>query len=315
MKRIVLIIWVLVLAVGTGQDVQAKSSEHTATAFAPIEYGARPIAMGGAYVALSNDATGVMWNPAGLGYMALDDRQISAMYANLFGIDNLHNSFICFAQPDKGFGAAGLALTNTSATFEASDENSEDKAYTETMISYTFARRVGRVTSIGLTLKGLIIRSDFDYGVGANERTGNAGGGGFDVGVIFRPFADVAFGFSMRDAYTKLNWDRGGSEKLPIQFRTGIAAMPVSTPGLIVALDLAGDEDTYAYDLALGGEYTVREVLALRAGISRILPEEESRTVPSFGVGILFYSIQFNFAYSDDGELGSTTRFDLKIKF
>ncbi len=306
-------IFVLCLSIMASLPAWVGAQDITSTAFAPIEYGARALGMGGAYSAVANDAVGIMYNPAGLGYMT--KRHLSAQYAQLFNIDNLHNSFVAYAQPDKGFGAAGLALTNTSATFEASDENSEDKAYTETMISYTFARRVGRVTSIGLTLKGLIIRSDFDYGVGANERTGNAGGGGFDVGVIFRPFADVAFGFSMRDAYTKLNWDRGGSEKLPIQFRTGIAAMPVSTPGLIVALDLAGDEDTYAYDLALGGEYTVREVLALRAGISRILPEEESRTVPSFGVGILFYSIQFNFAYSDDGELGSTTRFDLKIKF
>lgn len=291
----------------------AKSPEITSTVFAPIEYGARAIGMGGAYTALANDATGVMWNPAGLGYMS--KRQMSAMYGNLYGINNLHNSFISYAQPDKGLGAAGLTLTNTTLTVEAPDDTEADKQWSETMLSYTFAKRVGNLTSLGVTLKGLIVRSDYDYVGVDGDVKGDAGGFGFDVGVVFRPFADAAFGFSMRDAYSQVKFDGGKEDKLPIQFRVGLATMPVTVPGLVAAIDLAGDEDTPAYDLALGGEYTIREVVALRAGLNRILPSDESRTNLSFGLGVLFYSLQFNFSYTDDTELGSTNRFDLNITF
>jgi len=40
--------------------------------------GARPLAMGGAFVAAANDATAAYWNPAGLGLV--DDVQITTMH-------------------------------------------------------------------------------------------------------------------------------------------------------------------------------------------------------------------------------------------
>jgi len=306
MKKIIFAIIVSYCLSWSGTQAWSGSLNSVATAFAPIESSARATAMGGAYTALSNDANGVLWNPAGLAYMS--HRQISAMYANLYGIDNLSNSFVSYAQPDRGSGAAGLVFTNTSV-----DLGDDEERYSETMLGYTYAKRIGRIASMGLTLKGLLVRSDIKNS--ETDKKGDAGGGGFDVGVIVRPFTDLAFGFSVRDAYSKIKWEGGADDKLPMQFRLGLAATPVSVPGLAAVCDLAGDEDTPVYDLAIGGEYTIRNILSLRAGLSRVLPDKESRTIPSFGLGVLFYSIQFNYAYTDDGNIGSTSRFDLKILF
>ena len=297
MKKII-ITSIFILLISSG-SVFAKDSAVRSTVFAPIKYGARALGMGGAYTALSDDASGVMWNPAGIGYMR--DRQLSAMYANLYGINKLNNSFISFAQPDKGMGAGSIFMTNTTLVYGV-DENQ----YSETMIGYTYAKRMGRLTSLGFTLKGLMVRSDADLG--------DAGGFGFDVGVTFRPFADAAFGLAIKDAYSDVKWDGNKREKLPMQFRTGIAAMPVSVPGLVTTVDLAGDEDAVIYDLALGAEYTVLRVAALRAGFCHIFPDE-SRNLLSFGFGVLFYSLQLNYAYTNDDTLDSTHRFDLNIKF
>ncbi len=306
MKKLCLILSLSALLVPMG----AWAQDFISTAFAPIEYGARAIGMGGAFGAVSDEPVGVMYNPAGLGYMT--KRQASAQYADLFGL-GVHNSFVAYGQPDRGSGAAGITLTNMSLTIKPSKsaDVQEDKTYSETLISYTFAKRMGRITSIGATLKGMMVRSDFkDVDAGLN---GNAGGGGFDVGVVIRPFADVAFGFSARDAYTNLRWDGGKTQKLPIQFRWSLAAMPVAVPGLVAGVDISGDDDVPAYKFAMGGEYTIREIVSLRAGLTRILPDEESRNIPSFGFGVLFYSIQFNFAYRDDSVLGSTSYFDVKL--
>ena len=41
----------------------------TAAPFLKIEYGARPVGMGGSFVALANDASGIYYNPAGIAEM------------------------------------------------------------------------------------------------------------------------------------------------------------------------------------------------------------------------------------------------------
>ena len=45
---------------------QAQPVSDIPAAFADIGYGARPMGMGGAFLAIADDANAVMWNPAGL---------------------------------------------------------------------------------------------------------------------------------------------------------------------------------------------------------------------------------------------------------
>ncbi|RME00372.1 MAG: hypothetical protein D6814_03640 [Calditrichaeota bacterium] len=54
-----------------------------AASFLDIGVGARPLGLGGAYIALSREVTAFHWNPAGLGF--LEHPQIAFMYAPQFG--------------------------------------------------------------------------------------------------------------------------------------------------------------------------------------------------------------------------------------
>src|SRR6185369_3666606 len=63
--------------------------------------GARPTALGGAYIALADDAEAILWNPAGL--TALRDVQVTASHLSYFG--DVNDEFLAFAQPIYSLGA------------------------------------------------------------------------------------------------------------------------------------------------------------------------------------------------------------------
>ena len=54
-------------------------------AFSDIGLGARPMGMGGSFVALANDANSVFWNPAGLSQVHWFE--FSSMYLNHYGLE------------------------------------------------------------------------------------------------------------------------------------------------------------------------------------------------------------------------------------
>ena len=66
--------------------------------------GGRALGMGGANVALSNDASGVFWNPATL--TALSDRSLSLMYLPLS--EGTNYSFAAFGLPTVDYGSFSL---------------------------------------------------------------------------------------------------------------------------------------------------------------------------------------------------------------
>ncbi len=85
--------------------------------------GARPTGMGGAYTALSNDADGIFWNPAGI--VRASRMQATFMYAQPFmGLEfyagesktNLGMNYGSFIYPLGKYGTMGFGLTNVYVT-------------------------------------------------------------------------------------------------------------------------------------------------------------------------------------------------------
>ena len=86
------------------------ASSEVFGAFQDIGTGARPLGMGGAFVAIADDANTVLYNMAGL--TQLESSEFTAMYAALFqGMqeDNIGNSFVSYAMPAGKFGTFGLS--------------------------------------------------------------------------------------------------------------------------------------------------------------------------------------------------------------
>ena len=81
------------------------ASAGKAGAFLRVGVGARPLGMGGAFTAISNDVYGSYWNPAGLGQ--LNSVQLMGMYS-LLTLDRTLN-YAATAFPVKGMGTIGLS--------------------------------------------------------------------------------------------------------------------------------------------------------------------------------------------------------------
>src|SRR4051812_23358541 len=74
--------------------------------FNQVGVGTRPMGMGGAFVAVADDANAAFENPAGMAFFDKDARYASFTHANLFSLGQLSRDYLAFAQADtSGFGA------------------------------------------------------------------------------------------------------------------------------------------------------------------------------------------------------------------
>ncbi|MFQ6618178.1 MAG: PorV/PorQ family protein, partial [Fidelibacterota bacterium] len=78
----------------------------TGAQFLKIGVGSRAVGMGGAFVALANDASAVYWNSAGLSQLRM--REVIAVHVDGF-MDSYYN-FMGFAIPLGGYGTVGISV-------------------------------------------------------------------------------------------------------------------------------------------------------------------------------------------------------------
>ena len=111
MKKLIWFYINLLLMVSVVWGQTAKNITNVATTSAPflsIEVGARAIAMGGAFVATSDDATSLYWNPAGIGL--LDQNEVSFHHTEWLAETNFDYAGIVIP---LGFsGTVGLSFTS-----------------------------------------------------------------------------------------------------------------------------------------------------------------------------------------------------------
>lgn len=106
--------------------------------------GTRPLGMGGAFVALADEPSAVMWNPAGLAQ--IKQTEIVADYAALYtglGEDRLGRAYISYTLPLRGGSALGINYIRL-----------QSPLYRENTIALSYSRRL-RFLYLGLNAKGL----------------------------------------------------------------------------------------------------------------------------------------------------------------
>lgn len=312
MNRIIFL-WCL-LWVGT-KLLLAGSLHNPGSAFLKIGLGARPVGMGGAYVAVADNADAIFWNPAGLSQ--IDDLHFSFTHVHWF--QQIQYEALNGAQAlsnQLSFGL-GLQFLHTSGIERRFTEN--DIEPVNTFSSGQFAAKIalaGRLPAgFGWGVSGNLIQQQIDYQ--------NAVGGGMDVGLLSN-FANSGFraGVVVQNLGSKLKFVAEEFE-LPLTMRIGASKSIVDQKFLI-----SGQASFLRYFLPryqVGSEvcFDVGHQLNPVAFLFRVgyrwQQEEKVQSGYSAGLGIKFpygnLTCYLDYAYQPFGFLGETHQFSLNMRF
>lgn len=149
------------------------------TAGSHIPLSARPAALANSYMAVSDDAYGVLYNPAGMSW--IEGREASLQYQYRFGmLNNLAATYVNKATREIGFGQAFL--------YNGDTEGLLTEVYFTSALSYKFNRflPVLNPLSVGASVRLKSLSTPEKDSATAAQKTF---GGGVDVGVLGR-FSD-----------------------------------------------------------------------------------------------------------------------------
>lgn len=297
--------------------VRAESISDIPAAFLDIGYGARPMGMGGAFVALADDANAVLWNPAGL--VRLSGSQLTGMYARQMGL--VSYGFAGFAQPVSPRSSLGVGALS-----------SGDDALREMTALLSAAYRLRPRLSLGLSAKvrmatyGNNPGGSWDPdGAGNRQVTGRGLGFGLDLGLLYDLTDRTSLGVIWRDILAPVDWEadneagtaRGGSEGVPMALVMGTAHRWSEEVTMSLSLDRSLHHDG-ADRLALGYENRLWNLLFLRAGYGQEITADSDRLY-ALGLGLehdlgASWNLAFDFAYLFH-ELANMPRVSLTLDF
>ena len=282
----------------------AFADSNHAAAYSRIGVGARALGMGGAYVAVADDPTASVWNPAGLA--RVEKLAFTFMYTGGYDFDRSHN-FFGYAQ-SFSLGSVGIGWTN--AGLDDLERRSGvgpsegDFDVSDNLILLSLARQYG---AFGFGLTGKIFDQKID---GESES-----GGGVDAGVFLEANDRVNVGIAIQDIASEI-----GDDDLPYNIRAGLCANPIGD--LLVAADLEhleNDQTVYHLGAEAWFEYYPGYMLALRAGVSDLGRDHQDNSY-SAGLGFKvprFYGLGIDYAFVTEMEeaLGDNHRISLNLAF
>ena len=238
----------------TYSHIIAQDAISSAGAFLRIAPGARPIAMGKSYVAVSDDVMGTYWNPAGTAF--LKGTQVGVFYQPM--LLDLTYTYATFVKKFGFLGSIGASMISlTSAEIEGRDEignltNPFVDSESAFMFSYGFP--ASKNLSFGFNGKYII------HSLEAHKGTGM----GFDIGLQYRPVSFLSLGVKGQDVFSSITWDTDSNreEKIPMVITSGIA---INANRITITGDyemLSGQKGVFH----IGGELRILKGLGLRLG-------------------------------------------------
>lgn len=279
--------------------------------------GARPLALGGAFTAISDDPSGLYYNPAGLAQ--INGRQILLLHSETFG-SLVNHDFISYTNPvvfrDRPgsvaigiyrVGGGGIILTEKDPITGGPKVLSEESHY-----DYLFLLGGGVNLSerwrVGSSAK-IIVRSLAEN---------SAWGLGLDFGIQYGSTKGFAVGATLTNATsTFLSYDNGTRESILPALKIGathstevnhftlraVADVDLLFEGRDAAAQVA--LGAMSLDSHLGGEISYHEIVYFRGGsdIGRL----------TLGVGIKFNRFRLDGAFLDHNDLDNSYRVSLNI--
>ena len=181
------------------------------------DFGSRAIAMAGAFSAVSDDPSTILYNPAGLSFYRTSPT--FSLYAGSLGLGRTAN-FLGYAQQVSDEFGVGIGINSLyTGSFVARNEEAEPIGDMSNF-QYTFIAASSYRTefaSFGVSLKYLTNNLIGSYT--------DANGFAFDVGTKFNVMDLFSFSVGVRNVYGTMMWNtlESNRETVPFEIRTGVA--------------------------------------------------------------------------------------------
>jgi len=258
----------------------------------------RARAMGGAFVALSDDETAIFTNPAGLAEQ--EEIGAYASYVDLYGYDFL------------SLGAVGVVLPTAVGTFGFGGRLfSAEHLGVDLESEYTVAVGQGIMlmedihSSLAIGYAANLYGLSFDAETVGGEDLGSANSFGIDIGVLGTMRGRTRFGLFVKNINNPKMGDPD-AEDLPQWFAAGVAYSPYGGVETVLELQKQDAEDLRA---CFGLEFEIADYLTLRGG----LQNQPNRL--SAGFGTHWRSIRIDYSYTSHATLPGTHHFGAGFRF
>ncbi len=288
-----------------------KAEGSTTADFLNLQVGARAAAMGGAYSAVSDDASAVYWNPAGL----IQIPKLSAVFMRAQYLESISYQYAAYAQRlSYDSVIAGSALMTDIGAITQTDINGA------TLGSFTPRDEVFTISYSKAILELSDKDTDVSMGVSAkyikSQILDSAKAYAVDFGVMTYNFSDIPY----RLAVTATNMGGGlrydqELNPLPLTFKLGASINPFRN--FLLDTDIVMPKQS-SPSVRVGAELatTPNELtrLCVRAGLDT---QRMNDGLGGFtiGLGATLHFFSLDYAYVPMGELGSTHRISLTFDF
>lgn len=276
----------------------AQELSNFAGAFVDIGFGARPAALGNAFVGLANDVNCIVWNPAGIS--SIKKMQTAFTYTKLLGL--VDYNYLAFSMPmknDQGAGAA-LIVSGDAALREYTLNLGYSRKFLldSLFIGFGFKLRYASFGNNSLNSSDYLLFEPDEISDGIlNQVKGSAFGFGFDFGVLYHLNEKIKVGLMFRDIYSPLFWNskvdnpdkkaKGKySELIPFEPTIGTAFKVAEQITVVTDYTSVVRKDV-SDKLRAGMEISMFKILSLRGGVQYFLNNEKDEKY-SIGLGMNF---------------------------
>lgn len=287
-----------------------------AAEFLSVGAGGRALGMGGAFVAVADDASAAYWNPAGL--VSLEHRELHVMHAARFS-GMVQSDVAQLVLPSQTYALAasyirmGIDDIPYTSKLDPNGRPVIDRyvSDTEQAAMLSFASRRGNL-AWGATLKGI------RQSVGDNTSLGF----GVDLGLLYRPNSQWSLGASVQDiSGTYIYWDTGHRDVKAPNLLWGAAyqkSFLFLRSSILLSVQhnirFEGNSEYSSFnigtfgnsDVHAGAEYTIFDSVAFRVGWYG--------SDLTAGAGLSFKMLRLDYAFMTY-DLGNAHRISLSVEF
>lgn len=336
---------IFVLLSGLMSSVYLHAGVTTdAGAFSWVGAGVRPMGMGGAFTAVSDDINAVFTNPAGIA--GIKTREIGYTQADLFNLKIARQQQVVLVYPRLGPVPVSLGVGLNYLRI-----NFDPDSWAETEWVFTLGKQIvpfeglkdaeeeeivtapGLRVEMGMSFKLLKINSNFSAntfgGVTVAVDDAEATGQSFDAGVLIHAGDRVTVGLALLDIVSYLKWETGLTERLAKRIRVGGAIRPLR--GILISFEPEMTEQSGSWyvgrasaGIEIWGSGLLKNGLGIphikdvgiRAGVSRDLKDNLGSDI---GGGLSIRASKFDIEYAliskQGAALGLTHRWGFSTRF